>query len=273
MKRFLRSGLVAVSFSMAGHLHAGDASASPDEVSSLRADNKQLSDELAAAWKESEKLKADLAAAQKSGDQVADLQKQLDAAKASGTTGGDASQLADLQDKLATALRSFSVVQDENNELKASIEKLTTQNAMLSQQLDIAHSSIASLQTEAAKTSEIDPLRTQVRNAQDEISRLATENADLRTRLSLQSPGPGAGKPAPLRPGTPSAVAAEVPPAPTPTPTPETKTYVVVEGDTLTKISRKFYGSSNRWDEILKANHDTLKDENSLVVGSTLKIP
>jgi nucleoid-associated protein YgaU len=41
----------------------------------------------------------------------------------------------------------------------------------------------------------------------------------------------------------------------------------------LTKISRKFYGSSGRWEEILKANHDILKDEKSLVVGSTLKIP
>ena len=51
------------------------------------------------------------------------------------------------------------------------------------------------------------------------------------------------------------------------------KTYVVAEGDTLTKISRKFYGTSTRWEEILKANHDVLKDEKSLVVGSTLKIP
>lgn len=273
MKRSLRSGLLAVSIAMAGHLQAADATATPDEVTSLRADNKQLSDELAAAWKESEKLKSDLAAAQKGGDQAADLQKQLDAAKASGAPGGDPTQLADLQDKLTTALRSFSVVQDENTDLKASIDKLTTQNTMLSQQLDIAHSSIAALQTEAAKTAEIDPLRTEVRNAQDEISRIAAENADLRTRLSLQAPAPGAGKPMPLRPGTATAAAAEIPPAPTPTPTPETKTYVVVEGDTLTKISRKFYGSSNRWDDILKANHDTLKDENSLVVGSTLKIP
>jgi nucleoid-associated protein YgaU len=48
---------------------------------------------------------------------------------------------------------------------------------------------------------------------------------------------------------------------------------VVVDGDTLTRISRKFYGTSARWEEILRANHDVLKDEKSLVVGSTLKIP
>jgi nucleoid-associated protein YgaU len=56
-------------------------------------------------------------------------------------------------------------------------------------------------------------------------------------------------------------------------PPPAARTYVVAEGDTLTKISRKFYGNSGRWEEILKANHDILKDEKSLVVGSTLKIP
>ena len=44
---------------------------------------------------------------------------------------------------------------------------------------------------------------------------------------------------------------------------------MVVEGDTLTKISRKYYGSSSRWEDILKANRDIVKDEKSLVVGST----
>jgi nucleoid-associated protein YgaU len=70
-------------------------------------------------------------------------------------------------------------------------------------------------------------------------------------------------------PSAAPASAAATPPAPAPV----AKTYVVVEGDTLTKISRKFYGSSGRWEDILKANHDVLKDEKSLVVGSTLKIP
>jgi nucleoid-associated protein YgaU len=77
-----------------------------------------------------------------------------------------------------------------------------------------------------------------------------------------------------MRPGTPSAVSAAVPPPPAPTPPPPVaRTYVVAEGDTLTKISRKFYGSSGRWEDILKANQDVMKDEKSLVVGSTIKIP
>ena len=186
-----------------------------------------------------------------------------------------ASQLADLQDKLAVSLRSFSVVQDENADLKASVDKLTSENAALSQQLELSRASVASLQIQAAATSQIDPLRTEVRQSQDEISRLASENEQLRTRMSLQSPGPGPGKPAPMRPGhgrgrRPLPAPAETAPAPAP---PAAKTYVVVEGDTLTRISRKFYGTSSRWEDILNANRDVLKDEKSLAVGSTIKIP
>ncbi len=283
MNRTLRFGLFPIALALAGRLRA-DAQPTapapgPDDVATLRADNKQLSDELAASWKESEKLKADLAAAQaassKTTDQAADLQKQLDAAKAApkaDASSDSSSQLADTQDKLATALRSFSVVQDENTDLKASVDKLTSQNAALSQQLDIARSSIASLQVQAAATSQIEPLQQEVRHAQDEISRLALENGQLRTRLSLQSPGPGSSSPVPQRPGA-AALEPAAPAAAAPAPAPAPKTYVVVDGDTLTRISRKFYGTSARWEDILNANRDTLKNEKSLVVGSTLKIP
>jgi len=102
---------------------------------------------------------------------------------------------------------------------------------------------------------------------------LAAENAQLKTRVALQATGPGATKPAPTRPGSAPALAAAAAETAAPPPPPATKTYVVAEGDTLTKIARKFYGSSARWDDILKANKGVLKDEKSLVVGSTLTIP
>jgi nucleoid-associated protein YgaU len=286
MNRTIRLGLLPIALALAGSLRADDktAPAPPaDDQASLRADNKQLTDELAAAWKESERLKTELAAAQaasaKSASDAADLQKQLDAAKAqpaapapadAGT--GSASQVADLQDKLATSLRSFSVVQDENAQLKASLDKMTSDNASLSQQLDAARTSIASLQVQAAATAQIEPLRTELRQAQDEEGRLASENSQLRTRLAIQAPGPGSLKPSPTRPAQAAALPAPAPVQAAP-PAPAPRTYVVVEGDTLTKISRKFYGSSGRWEDILSANHDILKDEKSLVVGSTLKIP
>ena len=285
MIRSLRVGLSSIAIALAGQARADDTAApaqAPEDVATLRADNKQLSDELASAWKESEKLKADLAAAQsasaKSAGDNADLQKQLDAAKAqapvAAPSAGDAaagSQLTDTQDKLATALRSFTVVQDENAQLTAQLEKANSDSAVLTQQLDSARSSMASLQAQAALTAQIEPLRAELRNSQDEVSRLAAENEQLRIRLSLQSPVPGSAKPAPMRPEkAPAAVA----PAQAAAPAPQAvKTYVVVEGDTLTKISRKFYGTSAKWQDILGANRGSVKDEKSLVVGSTLTIP
>ena len=76
-----------------------------------------------------------------------------------------------------------------------------------------------------------------------------------------------------MRPGQGPAVGAapaDVAPAPA---LPAARTHVVAEGDTLTRISRKYYGTSSRWQDILNANRDVVKDEKSLVVGSSLKIP
>jgi LysM repeat protein len=282
MNRSIRFGVLPVVLALAGSLRADDKAAPPpppDAQASLRADNKQLSDELAAAWKESADLKAKV-------DQLtadyASLSQQLDAAKAQIAAKPDVAppppapeaatgQLADLQDKLATSLRSFTVVQDENSQLKASLDKLTGDNTSLGQQLDAAKASITTLQAQAALTSQIEPLRNELRQAQDENNQLATENEALKTRLAVQAPGPGAARPMPMRPGTPQALSAAQPPPPAAPPPPAPKTYVVAEGDTLTKISRKFYGTSSRWEDILKANQGV--NENSLVVGSTLTIP
>ncbi len=284
MNRSIRFGLLTIALALPCSLRADDKATPPppaDDQVSLKADNKQLSDELAAAWKESSDLKAKVE--QLNSDNAA-LSQKLDAAKADVAAKPDAPalapapgssdsalQLADLQDKLATSLRSFTVLQDENADLKTQLDKVITDNATFSQQLDTAHALIATLQVQAAATSQIDPLRTELRQAQDETSRLSLENADLRTHIAIQAPGPGASRPMPQRPSQLSAPSA-VPAAASPPP-PAAKTYVVAEGDTLTKISRKFYGSSGRWGDILKANHDVLKDEKSLVVGSTLKIP
>jgi len=294
MNRPLRVGLLPIALALAGALRADDQAAPaphPDDVATLRADNKQLSDELAAAWKEADRLKADLAAAQaasaKSSDEAADLRKQLDAAKAQAPKAeaapapadtDAAGKLADAQDKLAMSLRSFTVVQDENTQLKASLDKANADGASLSQQLDAARASIAALQAQGTATaqvaSQVEPLRSELRQSRDEASRLAIENAQFRTRLALQSPGPGATRPSPTRPGQASAVSAPTaPPEAEAAPAPAPRTHVVVEGDTLTKIARKYYGSAARWEDILNANRDVVKDEKSLVVGSTLKIP
>lgn len=51
------------------------------------------------------------------------------------------------------------------------------------------------------------------------------------------------------------------------------ETYVVVKGDTLSKIAKHFYGSANSWKKIFDANTDVLKDPNKIFPGQKLKIP
>jgi septal ring factor EnvC (AmiA/AmiB activator) len=77
-------------------------------------------------------------------------------------------QLADAQDKLATALHSYTLLDSANSRLQA-------ENA---------------------------PLRERIRQLQDEVADLAAENARLRTRLALLAPLPG-GASAPQHPATP----------------------------------------------------------------------
>ena len=51
------------------------------------------------------------------------------------------------------------------------------------------------------------------------------------------------------------------------------RTYVVKKGDTLQKISLKFYGTSRRWNKIFKANKDRLKNSDKILPGQVLIIP
>ncbi|NLE61306.1 MAG: LysM peptidoglycan-binding domain-containing protein [Planctomycetes bacterium] len=84
----------------------------------------------------------------------------------------------------------------------------------------------------------------------------------------------------PIAAATPVDVTAAEP-APAPKPAPKEsyaepkapKTYVIQKGDTLQKISDKFYGTTKKFDKIYQANTDVLKDKNSLKVGTKIKIP
>jgi len=50
-------------------------------------------------------------------------------------------------------------------------------------------------------------------------------------------------------------------------------TYTVKAGDTLSKISKQFYGSPNQFMKIYEANKDQLSDPDKIQVGQELKIP
>lgn len=54
---------------------------------------------------------------------------------------------------------------------------------------------------------------------------------------------------------------------------PKTTTYTVQKGDTLSKISKQFYGDAGQYMKIFSANRDQLSDPDKIQVGQVLKIP
>jgi nucleoid-associated protein YgaU len=53
----------------------------------------------------------------------------------------------------------------------------------------------------------------------------------------------------------------------------QTKSYTVKSGDTLSKISKEFYGDSDEYMRIFYANRDKLNDPDKIQVGQVLTIP
>jgi nucleoid-associated protein YgaU len=56
-------------------------------------------------------------------------------------------------------------------------------------------------------------------------------------------------------------------------PSPAPRTYTVQPGDSLSKISKQFYGDANKYMKIFEANKDKLTDPNKVNVGTQLLIP
>jgi nucleoid-associated protein YgaU len=51
------------------------------------------------------------------------------------------------------------------------------------------------------------------------------------------------------------------------------RTYTVQAGDSLSKISKQFYGDANKYMKVFEANKDKLTDPNKVNVGTELLIP
>jgi nucleoid-associated protein YgaU len=50
-------------------------------------------------------------------------------------------------------------------------------------------------------------------------------------------------------------------------------TYIVVAGDSLSRIAKRHYGDANDWPRIYDANRDVIKDPNLIHPGQQLRIP
>ena len=197
-------------------------------------------------------------------------------------------QLAETQDKLTTVLRGYALLQKETDDAAAkagqATEAVTTERNNLATQVTALTGEVAQLKagaqsqagssqaeitrlneslvalqrSTAQNTTDLAATRAVLQQVQGANRTLATENYDLKTRLAG-----GGGTIAP----------ATVTPVPVPLAAPAARTYVVAAGDSLSRISQRYYGNANRWQEIYTANRDKIGSDGVLRVGAELRIP
>lgn len=219
-------------------------------------------------------------------------------------------RLEESETKLGASLRTYTLTKGDLDRAEAALDEVRTQKAAeatVAEQAQAAQQAeIARLQAEATQrqtavdqaardlvaardalqqsTGELELAREQIRQFQATISALSDSNRELKTRLALLAPAPGTTLVSPSRPGSVEFVQAVVNkptlsiPEADPAPVVAEKVtrprqHVVVSGDSLTKLARVYYGTAARWTDILEANRATIRDPNSLTVGSSLRIP
>jgi nucleoid-associated protein YgaU len=222
-------------------------------------------------------------------------------------------QLADAEMKLATSLRSYSLLQQELDQAKSTSgeraaeaeAKATTAQAevgSLRTQLETAqadlrerNSAIEAMMKEQtqirqnaiAQGLDNTNLRDQLRQTQAQLGLVIEENAHFRTKLAVNTPPPASTMALPTRPGTQAAQAAITLPSTIAKPgvpadakaTGEKsmiqvpRQHVLVDGDNLIKLARRYYGNGDRWKEIFDANRKVLADPSRLPKGAVLVIP
>ncbi len=251
------------------------------EIDALQKDNADATSQTLAVKQEADKALADLAALQ---GRAADAEK---AAEAHGTS---VAELTDANGKLET----------ERNDLRKQVTALRADNTRLSQtagsleQLK-ADSDRSAQQNIEALTAQLAQTRRDLQSARDANSRLVegnvnqerdraaaltqlrNENSALVARLT-QAQSTLDQIAATARLGTPASTIASggaVPTRPTTVPTAATEArfHTVAEGDSLSRISMRYYGTPNRWQEIYNANRDVLQGSSVLRIGMQLRIP
>jgi nucleoid-associated protein YgaU len=224
---------------------------------------------------------------------LAETRQQLASAQTAAVptaaTGGDdselAKKLADTEDRLSTALRGYAALQRDRDAREASasqsaaavtaerdalaaqvgtltgqVEQLRTsaQSSEGSTQAELARlgEAVAALQRTTTQSSrDLAAARALAQQLQGANAVLAGENYQLKTMLS--------------RPTGTTATAATA----TPVSLPGVRTHVVAAGDSLSRLSQRYYGSANRWQEIYNANATLLGPNGILRVGTELRIP
>ncbi|MDR0679049.1 MAG: LysM peptidoglycan-binding domain-containing protein [Puniceicoccales bacterium] len=134
------------------------------------------------------------------------------------------------------------------------------QTALVRQRISTAEKAYLgqiSLLKQHSRESHVDLLRT-LKAMQDENLKLKRQATVLLQRLERESEKAASGESCPTQPAARGG---------------GLRSYLVQDGDTLSSISQKVYGTSSRWREIFEANGDRLSSPARLKVGTSLLIP
>lgn len=206
--------------------------------------------------------------------------------------------LASIEDERAATASKLATTTAELNTLRpqaATATTAATEADILRAQLDAAKQSLAEKSSalasanaslaDARKTidtaaAELITTRDQLRQTQAQSAASAIEAQQLKTRLALVGNLPAGANPS--RPGALPSISIDLPatPAAPIAPVPakaETSAgprfHTVGAGDSLSRISKQYYGTATRWNDILQANKEAIRNPDALTLGTKLRIP
>jgi len=198
--------------------------------------------------------------------------------------------------KLAAATSELSTLRPQ----AASASAATTETEILRAQLISARHAAAEQTTAAAAaalsladarktvdaaTAELVTTRDQLRQTQATAEATAIELQQAKTRLALAGSLPAGTTPSRpaqsfptitvnLPPARPAAPVAQTPAVKVEAPAVTAARYHTVgTGDTLTRIAKQYYGNAGRWNDILEANREVIRNPDNLAPGTKLRIP
>lgn len=279
--------------------------------SNLSTEHKILQQELALARKEGDALRAALDGRNLSGTaneltaRLGETTRELaalraDYAKLQAARGGDpavSAKLAETEERLASSLRKFTEIQEENARLRAEVAQTRAENSSLAAQVKTvtaqnaeAQAALAQLNTEllaqkearARAEQQAEAARTQlgaviaVRDAATTPLSTAREASAPSTAALRLNAAPPTDQPATAELRTSPErlrAAAEKASAAKPTASTGPRVHTVQASDTLEKLARTYYGDAGKWNVIYFANQDQLSGGRPLKPGLTLVIP
>jgi len=254
---------------------------SQQEVDTLQKEQADATSQLFASRQAAEKAQAELAALQG---------RTAEAEKAAESHNASVAELTEANTKLEG---ERSALQRQLAALKADNARLTQTSGNLAQLK--ADADRSAQQNIEALTAQLGQTRLDLQSARDANSRLVEgnvvqerervaviaqlqqQNSALAARLT-QAQGTLDQIASAARLGTPAAAIAAGNPPPIPTvrtstAPAEVRYHTVTEGDSLSRISMRYYGTANRWQEIFNANRDVLQGSSVLRVGMQLRVP